>query len=176
MGFDWKKALGGAAPAIAKALTGNFPGAAGDAVRALSRVLLGHEKGSVDDVAEVLAAGGSPELVEKIQAAEREFTLRLVDSVARLEEIEAGDRANARAREINTHDWTPRTIAIAYTLAYFILLGLLLSYPIPDANQRAFDIMLGMMTAGVTQVLTYYFGSSSSSRAKDMVIGRIAGR
>ena len=34
--------------------------------------------------------------------------------------------------------------------------------------------MLGMLASGVTTVLTYYFGSSSSGRAKDAVIGRIA--
>lgn len=176
MGFDWKKALGGVAPALTKALSGNFPGAAAAAVGALSRALLGHEKGSADDVAEVLAAGATPELIEKIQAAEREFTLKLVDSAVRLEEIEADDRANARSREIATHDWVVKALAIGVFVLFSAVVWMLYHVEIPAMNRDATNQVLGILYAAVSMVLGYYFGSSSSSRAKDAVLGRIAGR
>lgn len=174
MAAKWLSVIAGAAPAIARAL-GGPAAAAAPALAAVSRALLGKESADQGEVATLVEQGLTADQVAALQAAEREYTLKLVDSMVQLERVDADDRANARQREINTHDWTPRSIAIAYTLAYFILLGLLMCFPIPDANQRAFDIMLGMMTAGVTQVLGYYFGSSIGSRAKD-VVGKLVQR
>jgi hypothetical protein len=172
MGVNWKGLLGGIAPVLAKALVNPGAGAAA-AVGALSKALLGHEHATEPEIAAAIA-GATPEQIAKIQDAEREFSLKLIDSAVALERIEADDRSNARKREIDTHDWTPRTIAIAIMVAFFSLLAMMLTREIPRANERAFDIMLGMLASGVTTVLTYYFGSSSSGRAKDAVIGRIA--
>lgn len=175
MGVDWKKLLGGIAPTIATAL-GVGTGPVGAAVAIASRALFGRADASADDIAAAIAAGASPEQVAKLQEAEREFSSKLVDAAIKLEEIEAADRSNARAREIATKDWTPRVLALSIFLAFFVLLAMMLSQSIPAANERPFDILLGMLGTGVATVLSYYFGSSSSSRAKDVVLGRIAAK
>lgn len=176
MGFDWKKLLGSAAPAITKALTGNLPGAAAAAVGALSRAILGHEKGSADDVAEALAAGATPEMLEKIQAAERTFTLQLVDAAVQLEKVEADDRANARAREVQLKDRMPAVLAVMLSVAFFGTIALLVLRPVPDQNRDPFMLMLGSLGTTWAAAMAYYHGSSSGSKAKDTVLGRIARR
>lgn len=175
MAAKWLSAIAGAAPALARALGGPVAAAA-PALAAVSRALLGKETADPGEVATLIEQGLSAEQVAALQTAEREFTLKLVDASVRLEEVEAGDRANARQREVNTHDWTPRTIAIAIMLVFFGLLVCLLVFQIPERNQRPFDILVGMLGGGVTTVLAYYFGSSSSSRAKDTILGRVAQR
>lgn len=175
MGFDWKKALGAVAPAITKAI-GVGGGPAGAAVSILSRALLGHEKGSADDVAEVLAAGASPEQVEKIQAAEREFALRLIDQAVALERIEADDRANARSREIATHDRMPAVLAVMLSAAFFGTIALLVLRPVPAESRDPVMLMLGSLGTAWAGAMAYYHGSSSGSKAKDAVLGRVASR
>jgi len=94
----------------------------------------------------------------------------------KLEEIEAQDRASARAREIATKDWVPAALAITNALAFFVLLFLMLSHSIPETNKSAFDILLGMLAGSLTTVMTYYFGSSRGSREKDAILGRAVNR
>lgn len=168
--MGWKDTVRNVAPALGRALGG--PGV-GTAIAAVSRALLGREDATEAEVA-ARVANWKPEDELALKKAEQEYTLALVDRVVSLERVEADDRANARKREVDTHDWTPRSIAIAIMVAFFALLALMLTREIPRANERAFDIMLGMLASGVTTVLTYYFGSSNSSRTKDAVLGRLS--
>lgn len=175
MGIDWKKLLGGVAPAIATALgVGGSP--AGIALSMASRALFGRSDAKADDLAAALAAGASPDQLAKLADAEHEFAMKLVDSAVALEKLENEDRASARQREIETHDWTPRLIGLVIVCAFLIMLGLLVTRSIPAENEKPFDIVLGILSGAVTTVLTYYFGTSASSRAKDVVLGRIAGK
>ena len=52
----------------------------------------------------------------------------------------------------------------------------MLNHAIPEANKSAFDILLGMLGGNLLTVMTYYFGSSRGSRAKDEILGRAAQR
>lgn len=175
MGFDWKKALGGVAPAIASAL-GVGGGPAGAAVTILSRALLGHGKGSADDVAEVLAAGASPEQIEKIQAAEREFTMQLVEAAVQLEKIEADDRADARSREVALKDRMPAVLAVMLSVAFFGTIALLILHPVPAESRDPVMLMLGSLGTAWAGGMAYYHGSSSGSKSKDTILGRVASR
>lgn len=174
MGVNWKGLLGSVAPTLVKAL-GLGGGPAGAAVTVLSRALLGHEKGSEDDVAEAIAAGASPEQIEKIQAAERDFALAMLDRAVALERIEADDRASARAREVALRDRMPALLAIVLTVSLVGTIGLLATRAVPAENREPFLILLGALSTAWTGAMSYYHGSSSSSRAKDVVLGRVAG-
>ena len=56
--------------------------------------------------------------------------------------------------------------------AFIVLLFMMLTHAIPEANKSAFDILLGMLGGNMLTVMTYYFGSSRGRRAKDEVIAR----
>ena len=65
-----------------------------------------------------------------------------------------------------------------YVLAALVAVGLywvtymLILKAAPDSNKDALLIVLGVMAAGFTQVIGYFFGSSKSSQAKDETIDR----
>jgi len=44
---------------------------------------------------------------------------------------------------------------------------------IPDNNRDALLMLLGIVSANIGQVTSYFFGSSQSSRAKDVVISNM---
>jgi hypothetical protein len=168
--MNWRDVVKGVAPALGAALFGQQAGAA---ISVLSQKLLGKSTGTEEEVeAAVLAL--KPEDQLKLLEAEHAFTLQLLDKVAASEQIDAADRASARAREIAVKDWIPAALAIATMLAFFTLLYLLVAHAIPEPNKTAFDILLGVLAGAVAQILNYYFGSSSGSAAARSVIGRIA--
>ena len=170
---NWKDLVKGIAPTLGTALFG--PGI-GAAIGTLSQALLGKPNGTEDEVAAYVTAGLKPEDLLKIKEAENAFTLSLLDKVTAADTIDAGDRASARARETSLKDWTPQVLALITFAAFFVLLFLMVHRSVPVANQQAFNILLGILAGAVTQVLNYYFGSSSGSAAARDVIGRIAER
>ncbi len=171
MGIDWRGILGGIAPTLATALGGPL---AGKAVAAISSKLLGKPDGTPEEVAAAIA-GATPEQLEALRKLEQEFTLALVDKAVELEQIEAGDRANARQREITTHDVTTRVLAYGVTVFFGVQMWLLHTNAIPAENRDAANQLIGVLYMAVGTVLTYYFGSSSGSRAKDAVLSKIVG-
>jgi len=172
MAANWKGIIGTVAPALATALGGPL---AGVAVRAIAENVLGRPDATEADVAAAVAAAG-PELLLKLREADQAFARAMAEAGIKLEEIEAADRASARAREIATRDWVPAALAITNALAFFILLFLMISHSIPETNKSAFDILLGMLAGSLTTIMTYYFGSSRGSREKDAILGRVASK
>jgi len=90
-------------------------------------------------------------------------------------EQEVKDRGNARQREIDiaSNENVPMinkvitpALAITVVLASFILFTVLIFV---DVRPEAKDILiyiLGVLSAAVTQILSYYFGSSQGSKDK----------
>jgi hypothetical protein len=173
MASTWKGIIGTVAPALATALGGPLAGAA---VKTIADKVLGTPDASEADVAAAITAGASPDMLLKLKQADQDFARAMADAGIKLEELEAADRANARAREIATKDWVPAALAVTNALAFFILLFLMLSRAVPEANKSAFDILLGMLAGSLTTIMTYYFGSSRGSREKDAILGRVAAK
>lgn len=92
-----------------------------------------------------------------------------------LVEQEVKDRSNARQREVDiaSNENVPLinkiitpALAIFVVLSSFILFGILIFV---DVRPEAKDILiyiLGVLSAAVTQILSYYFGSSQGSKDK----------
>ena len=55
-------------------------------------------------------------------------------------------------------------------VGFFCLLGGLLFVSVPTANEKSFDIMLGILAGGVGAVIGYFYGSSLGSSNKDEII------
>jgi uncharacterized membrane protein YeaQ/YmgE (transglycosylase-associated protein family) len=95
----------------------------------------------------------------------------------RVLELEAADRASARAREIAVRDSTPRVLAYLVVGGFLGVLAALMFVEIPARAEQPLNLMLGFLGAGAGLVLGYYFGSSSGSAKKNEMLNRLtAGR
>jgi hypothetical protein len=154
------------APTIAQALGGPM---AQSVVKKLAGALLGKEDASEAEV-EKAVLQASPEVYERLRVAEIEFSKFIAETGIQLEKLSVEDRANARAREIALRDWVPAALALTFNAAFFYMLFALLRQAVPTDNRDAFNILLGMLSGGMTTVLTYYFGSSRGSERKTEMI------
>ena len=165
--MNWKGLLGTIAPTFATALGGPV---AGMAVKALSNTLLGHEEGTEADI-ELAMANASPDTLLKIKEADNAFKLEIQRAGIDLERIAADDRANARAREIATKDNAPKVLATVIVIGFFTTLYTIAFVTLPDGARQPVSILLGALTAMLTQVGNYYFGSSAGSAKKTDLLG-----
>ena len=160
--------LGQLAPTLATALGGPM---AGLAVKTLSNVLLGHEEGSEDDLAKALSSA-TPEQLANVKQIDADFKVRMKELEIDLERISSGDRDSARKREVSVKDHTPKILAAGITLGFFGCLFWMFVYGVPKNGNEALLLMLGALQTAFTGVIAYYFGSSSSSKAKDELISK----
>jgi len=160
------------APTLATALGGPL---AGMAVKTLSNALLGNPDGSEADVAEALS-NASPEQLAKLKEIDTTFKARMKELDIDLERIAAGDRADARARETKTGDWTPKVLAFGITTGFFGILVWMFLHGMPTSGTEAMLIMLGALQTSYTGVIAYYFGSSAGSKAKNDMLANQGGK
>jgi hypothetical protein len=122
-----------------------------------------------------------PEIRVALQAEENRHVEAMkqmgVNSAEEFERIAAGDRANARDREVKTGDkWTPRILA-GVVLVLYVTIQLSLLRIIIDPSMREMVMRsMGTLDAAVGLVLGYYFGSSAGSAAKDETIKKQVGQ
>ena len=164
----WKEVIGAVAPTIATALGGPLAGAA---VGALSKAVLGKPDGTEDELAPLIQQA-SPDTLLKIKEAEKELKLGLAAAGVKLEDIAAADRNSAREREIKTGDKTTRNLAYAYTIGYFVVLGVVMKTGVDPSMQNIIMVLLGVLTAAQAQIMNYYFGSSSGSAQKNTMLAK----
>jgi hypothetical protein len=132
--------------------------------------------GAVNKLGELLQAGTINAV--QIKAAELNHVENMTQwgykNVTDLEGIAAGDRADARKREITLRDKTPTVLATIIVLGAIIISVAIVSGNAPamkDAATAALaGAIVGYIFAELKQVFNYYFGTSASSKAKDETI------
>jgi hypothetical protein len=170
---DWKKLVRTVAPGLATALGGPLAGAA---VQTISTAVLGKPDGTEEEVALAVASGGTDGLL-KLKEAENAFTIKMKELGVDLEKVHAGDRADARNREVKTGDvWTPRVLAATIvggflTMVYMVLSGYVEGLKDPLVAGMV-GTLIGYVSAKADQVVSYYFGSSAGSAAKTDLLAR----
>lgn len=120
----------------------------------------------------------SPETWLKLKELESQTQLKLKELDIDQIQIEQMEMESARTREIKLaesghRDYTPSFLAIFLTLGFFSLLLLIIFKTVPTNTKDILEIMLGSLGTGFITMLTYYFGSSASSRNKDNLISRL---
>ena len=94
-------------------------------------------------------------------------------------EQENKDRASARDREIqiSTNDKAPLintvvtpVLALGVVSLAFVLFGVLLFIDVKPEAKDILIYVLGVLSAAVTQILSYYFGSSQGSKDKNELL------
>lgn len=76
-------------------------------------------------------------------------------------EIEVDDRKSARAREINLKDHIPMLLSVGFLLNYAAIQFYCVTHP-----SNAIDIISARFQDVLIMIMSYYFGSSHSSREK----------
>ena len=152
------------APTIATALGGPL---AGLAVTAISKVLGVDEK----DVQGVIDTGKmSADQIAQIKIAEIEFQKSTQELGLNFESLAVDDRKSARDMQISTHSFVPAILSVLVVTAWGIIQYFLLTHVIATEMREIIIRILGTLDAALMLVLSFYFGSSSGSQAKDKMI------
>lgn len=159
--IDWKKTLATVAPALATALGGPMAGVAmGMATKALG----------LGDGADLEAAiiGSTPETLLKLKECDNNFRLEMERLGVDIERINAGDRASARDMAAKTSLLPQITLGALFTAGFILVLYTLFSgeEAINSKMMQPAMYVLGILSAGMIQVMNFFFGSSSGSVQK----------
>jgi len=128
--------------------------------------LLGDENATEEQIAEVIATQ-DPEILLKLKAANNDFKAKIKELGIQEKQLENKDREGAR-KLYTVNIWPQITLTILFVLGYFGILGALFfsDIVIPDSKQLILNVLLGVLTAGVSSILQFWFGSSSGSKDK----------
>lgn len=168
---DWKSVLKSLAPTIAAGLGGPLAGAA---VTAISKAVLGKDGGSDDELANAIV-GASPETLAAIKTAEFEFKARMAQLNVNVFELEVQDRGGAREL-FRVNHWPQIVLSGLIVTGFFAALFFVLSgWAQMSGTDQAAWLMLGALGTAFTQVLNFWFGSTSGGQAKTNLLAQ-AGR
>lgn len=170
--MNWEE-VGKAVARSAPALGGVLGGPGGAAIGSVIASVFGVE-GSPDAVAEAIKI--DPQAAVKLREIERDERMGILQIRAKQAQMEADDRASARARDTDiqkVRGYNPR----ADILAFLAVTGLVLCVyfvaadtAMPERAVNAIMFVAGVLAAAVRDVYHFEFGSSKGSKEKDSVI------
>lgn len=131
---------------------------------------------AVSAIAKKLGVEDTLEAVTKAVQSDPEAALKLREIDLKEIELANKDRDSARNREaaIATSKDAPTLnkvvtplLALGVVTLSFILFAILIFVEVKDNAKDILIYILGVLSAAVTQILSYYFGSSQGSKDKD---------
>lgn len=170
MSNKWKKIVASVAPTLGTALGGPL---AGVAVNALAKGLLGKEGATEADVA-MAVESLTPEGLTKLRELDQQFQIEMRKLDVDLERIAAQDRESARQLGTKTSIAPQIVLSAIFVLGYFASLYVVFEGQAATPNV-VLTTLIGTLTAGVVQILNYWFGSSHGSARKTEVLANGAG-
>lgn len=168
-------ALATVAPTIAGLLGGPLASMGVTAVESVFGLAPG--TGTTNPTAlQTAVAAMSPDDAVKLAQADSDLRSKLAQAGVDMAKIAADDTANARAREIAVKDKTPMVLAVMLTLGFFGVLVFMMLHGLPKdtGGSEAMIAMIGALGTAFTMVLSYYFGSTASSKVKDDTIQKLS--
>jgi hypothetical protein len=148
--------VGQIAPTLANALGGPL---AGMAVKAVSTALFGHQDASEDEISAAMATA-TPDQLAALKKIDADFKVQMKALDIDLDRIAASDRDSARKMAMETHDWTPRILAVLIVISWGIVQWFLLHNVIEQSMRELVARVLGTLDGALMLVLSYYFGSA----------------
>ena len=151
------------APTLGTALGGPLGGAAGAAVAA---ALGGYAK-----AAEAAILSQDPATLLALKKADQEFAVQM--KTLEVDEDRLGYQDVASARDLAKTDLRPQIwLSVLFIGGYF---GLLISVglgaiKLDSQAAQIYPVLIGVLAAGVPQILGFFFGSSSGSQAKSTML------
>ncbi|KKU25663.1 MAG: hypothetical protein UX37_C0016G0007 [Microgenomates group bacterium GW2011_GWA2_46_16] len=142
------------------------------------------EKGIAGEVVDVLKSSGvikDPDMELKIRQALQDYELKKSQQDVDLSKIAADDRKSARDMNITSLQQDDKFVkrfiymyASITTFVTFLYIFLVTFWTIPETNVRFADTVLGFFLGTLlATIITFFFGSSSSSLAKTQVIDKL---
>lgn len=168
MGISLKGILGTVAPILA----GAIPGPLGGIAKKILADAIGKPDASDAEIEKALATN-NPEILAQLRAAEQAFQLELEKNGIKLEEVAAADRASAREMQIAVRSRTPSVLAAVMVIGWIGLITFLAFRDVPAANRDIIVAAIGVFSAQLVTIYSYYFGSSAGSRNKEETIRRL---
>lgn len=154
------------APTVATALGGPL---AGLAVKTLSEAMFGHQDASESDVSAALM-NATPDQLQKLKEIDASFKTRMKELDIDLEAIAAEDRKSARSMMTMTGAQTPAILSYSVIIAWVFIQYYLFTTIIDPSMRELIARVLGTLDGALMLVLSFWFGSSSGSHAKDQTI------
>jgi hypothetical protein len=156
--MDWLKTI---APTIATALGGPLAGMAIEAVSAAIGI-------DSKDVKDTLAEGKlNADQIASIKTAEIALKSRAQELGLDFAKLATEDRKSARDMQVATRSLVPPLLAVLVTVAWGLVQYFLLTHVIESSMRELIARVLGTLDGALMLVLSFYFGSSSGSQAKD---------
>ena len=160
----WESLLKAVAPVLGGAIGGPFGSMA---VNALI-------DGMDDDVTtesqmKKAVQNASPETLAKLKQIDAEFKVIMKELGVKEKDIAAKDRDGARNMGIQTTLLPQMIISIIFITAFAVILYTTFTglTEMGETQKTIVNILLGILSAGVVQVMNFWFGSSSGSKEKD---------
>lgn len=170
--MDWLGTLKVLAPTVASALGGPLAGAAVTAIGGM----LGVSEPTQDKIAKIIANGQlTGEQLTQIRTLEAQYKNEEAERGFKYTELEFKDRDSARQMATQTHSLTPSILTwVVVVVALFVEGSLLFRAGIPGADPVIVGRVLGTMDAALIMVLSFWFGSNSSSARKTELLAAVA--
>jgi hypothetical protein len=170
MANDFLGILKSVAPGLATALLGPLGGMAVTAIGSA----LGVSEPTQEKIQQALS-GATPEDLLKVKQAEQQFQKDMRALDIDLERISASDRDSARKMAVETKAWTPAVLSWLIIVATLGLEGYILVNGVPaQVNDLVAGRILGTLDMAFMTVLTFWLGTSNSSRNKDATISKLS--
>lgn len=167
--MDWKALLATIAPTLATAVAGPLGGLA---VKAIGDAL-GLDEATESKVAAAIS-GATPDDLLKLKQADQAFQTKMAELGVDLAKLEQSDRASAREL-VKVGAKTPGVLSWVVVVGFFALYGSIVYQGQP---QGVDDLILGRILATLENafmlVLSFWLGTSFSSRGKDDTISKMA--
>lgn len=159
--MDWLKSV---APTIATALGGPL---AGLAVNAVSSAL-GIDPEKVNDT--IQSGKLTADQIASIQQAEIALKAKAQELGLNFEQLAVEDRKSARQMQMTTGSFVPPLLSVMIVIAWATIQWFLLTHVIESSMRELIARVLGTLDGALMLVLSFYFGSSSGSQAKDAML------
>ncbi len=167
-GGKLKSIVKAVAPTLGTALGGP---AGGMAAKIISEGILGKPDASEAEIEDFLLTA-SPEQMLELKKLDAQFAVDMKKLDIDVFRIESDDKKSARAM-FGINIWPQISLTALFTVGYFVVLIVLLtgSVSIPADSQPVVNVVIGVLTAGMSTVLAFWFGSSVGSKEKNDMIG-----
>jgi hypothetical protein len=167
MKIDFKSIISNVVPFLGSLIGGPF---GGTALKIISKSLCGNENVSKSELLKAFEQL-SPDKLQNLKAAEHEYKVKMAEIGLNEEKMYALDRESARKREIQLRDRMPSILSITLSIGFFSILIILIFCSVSEHSRDVIDIMLGSLGTAWISTISYYFGSSKSSKDKTFLLG-----